>query len=165
VALCWYALYTKSRHENVVRDQLGKKRLEVFLPKVTMPSRRKDRKKMIRVPLFPGYLFVRTDLDTQGHVEILKIPGAVSLVGNTNGPVMVPDEDIESLRILIQSPEVVTGTTLVTGDKVLVVSGPFAGLRGVFTRYKGADRVIVNVDALGQFAGIEIDGSQVKKIF
>jgi len=58
----WYVLHTKSRFENVVNDGLGKKSIEVFLPKITVKSKRRDRKAMIRVPLFPGYLFVKTDL-------------------------------------------------------------------------------------------------------
>ena len=55
----WYALHTKSRFENVVNDGLANKALDVFLPKITVKSQRRDRHKMIRVPLFPGYLFVR----------------------------------------------------------------------------------------------------------
>ncbi len=59
----WYAVHTRSRFENVVNDGLAKKSLDVFLPKVLVRSKRRDRKAMIRVPLFPGYLFVRTGLN------------------------------------------------------------------------------------------------------
>ena len=50
----WYALHTKSRFENVVNEGLAKKTMDVFLPKITVKSRRRDRHKMIRVPLFRG---------------------------------------------------------------------------------------------------------------
>ena len=49
----WYVLHTKSRHESVVNDGLMKKSIEVYLPKVTVRSKRRDRKVTIRVPLFP----------------------------------------------------------------------------------------------------------------
>jgi hypothetical protein len=52
----WYVLHTRSRFENVVHDGLYKKSMEVFLPKIKVPSRRRDRKLMLKVPLFPGYL-------------------------------------------------------------------------------------------------------------
>ena len=78
----WYVLHTKSRFENVVSELLLKKSIEVFLPKITVASRRKDRKKMIRVPLFPGYVFVKTDLAPDHHLDIVKTVGAVKLVGN-----------------------------------------------------------------------------------
>jgi transcriptional antiterminator NusG len=87
----WYALHTKSRFENVVNEGLAKKTLDVFLPKITVKSRRRDRHKMIRVPLFPGYVFVRTDLNPNEHIEILKTTGAVKLIGSARGPVPIAD--------------------------------------------------------------------------
>ncbi len=54
----WYVLHTKSRFENVVNDGLMNKSVEVFLPKIQVRSKRRDRKAMISVPLFPGYIFV-----------------------------------------------------------------------------------------------------------
>jgi transcription antitermination factor NusG len=45
---------------------------------------------------------------------------------------------------------------------VVVVSGPFTGVTGIFVRYKGNDRVVVNIDALGQSAGVEVDEEDVE---
>jgi transcription elongation factor/antiterminator RfaH len=149
----WYALHTKSRFENVVNDGLAKKTLDVFLPKITVKSRRRDRHKMIRVPLFPGYVFVRTDLNPYEHVEILKTTGAVKLIGSARGPVPIADTTIDSLKIMVATDEeVVTGTRFQKGDRVMVVSGPFAGVTGIFSSYRGDGRVVVNIEALGQFA-------------
>lgn len=161
----WYVLHTKSRFENVVNERLLGKSMEVFLPKITVRSKRKDRKKMIRMPLFPGYVFVRTDLNPYEHVEIVKTTGAVRLVGNVSGPVPVPDAKIESLQIMVSADSpVTTGSLFQEGDKVMVVSGPFAGVIGVFSRYQGIDRVIVHVDILGQFAAVEVDAEEVEKL-
>ena len=57
----WYAVWTRSRHEQVVRDQLERKEIAAFLPTITRWSRWKDRKKKIDWPLFPGYCFARFD--------------------------------------------------------------------------------------------------------
>ena len=68
----WYVLHTRSRFESVVNEALMKKTKEVFLPKILVRSTRRDRKAMIRVPLFPGYLFVKTDLEpprASGYTE------------------------------------------------------------------------------------------------
>ena len=59
--IAWYAIWTRSRHEQVVREQLERKQVEAFLPTVTRWSRWKDRKKQIAWPLFPGYCFARFD--------------------------------------------------------------------------------------------------------
>jgi len=159
----WYVLHTKSRFENVVNDGLGRKSIEVFLPKVSVRSKRRDRKAIIRVPLFPGYLFVRTDLAPQSHLEIVKTAGAVRLIGNKQGPLPVPDETVDSLKIMVSADHpVTTGYHLQKGDKVLVVHGPFAGVTGTFIRYGGRGRVIVNIEALGQYAGVEVDEDDIE---
>ena len=153
----WYVLHTKSRFENVVNDGLQRKQIEVFLPKITVRSKRRDRKAMIRIPLFPGYVFVKTDLHPHHHLEIVKTAGAVRLIGSKEGPVPVPAETINSLQIMVSTDlPVSTGNRLQKGDRVMVVSGPFAGVAGTFVRYRGKERVIVNVEALGQYAGVEV---------
>ena len=161
--LLWYVLHTKSRFENVVNDGLTKKSIEVFLPKITVRSKRRDRKAMIRIPLFPGYIFVRTDLAPESHLEVVKTAGAVRLIGSKQGPVSVPEETIDSLKIMVTGDHpVTTGSSLKKGDKVQVVSGPFVGVTGTFIRYGGKGRVVVNIEALGQYAGVEVSEDEIE---
>ena len=161
----WYVLHTKSRHEKVVNDGLLKKSIEVYLPLVTVRSKRRDRKVMIRVPLFPGYIFVRTDLHPNSHLEVVKTAGAVRLIGNKQGPVPVPDETVNSLQIMVESNHLVTtGNRLKSGDRVMVVYGPFAGVVGTFVRHGSKGRVIVNIEALGQYAGVEVNEEDIEII-
>ena len=159
----WYVLHTKSRFENVVYDGLIKKSMEVFLPKIQVRSKRRDRRVMIKAPLFPGYLFVKTDLNPYEHIEIVKTTGAVRLIGNKEGPVPVPEENITSLKIMVAcTNEISTGRQFKKGDKVIVVGGPFAGVTGVFARYRGKSRVIVTIEALGQFAGVDVEENDIE---
>ncbi|MBU0994545.1 MAG: UpxY family transcription antiterminator [Proteobacteria bacterium] len=161
----WYVLHTRSRFENVVNDGLSKKSFEVFLPKVTVKSRRKDRKVMLSVPLFPGYIFVKSSLKPNEHIEIVKTVGAVKLIGNTEGPVPVSDYTIESLQIMVTSNEPInTGARLQNGDEVIVIYGPLAGVKGRFVKYRGNGRIIVNIDALGQHASVNIDEEDVERL-
>lgn len=159
----WYVLHTKSRFENVVNDGLLKKSIEVFLPKVKVKSKRRDRKLMIQVPLFPGYIFVKTDLHPDNHLEIVKTAGAVRLIGSRHGPVPVPDATIESLKIMVASESpITTGYHLKKGDRVMVIGGPFAGITGYFVRYRGKGRVVVNIEALGQHAGVDVGEEDIE---
>ena len=162
---CWYVLHPRSRFENVVHEGLLKKSFEVFLPKMQVKSRRRDRKLMIRVPVFPGYLFVKSDIAPREHVEIVKTIGAVRLLGTKQGPVPVPSETIDSLKILVAADAPIkTGNRLVQGDPVMVVNGLFTGVVGTFVRYRGSGRVIINVDTLGQTAGVEVDEEDVEPV-
>jgi transcription termination/antitermination protein NusG len=161
----WYVLHTKSRFENVVNEGLIKKSIEVFLPKIQVRSKRRDRKAMIRVPLFPGYLFVKSDLNPYKHLEIVKTVGAVRLIGNKDGPIPVPSDTIKSLEIMVGGNNtIITGSRFKKGDRVVVVYGPFTGVIGTFVRYGGKGRVIVNIEALGQFAGAEVSEEDIEKL-
>lgn len=161
----WYVVHTKNRFENVVFESLQKKSIETFLPKILVQSKRKDRRKMIRLPMFPGYLFVKTDLRPVEHLEIVKVSGAVRLIGNKDGPISVPEDVVSSLKIIVASEnKVITGSRFQEGDQVIVVNGPFSGVRGIFSRYKGQGRVVVHIDALGQFAAVEVSEEDVEKM-
>ena len=54
----WYAVHTRSRHEDRACLGLLQKSFHAFLPKMEVWSKRKDRRKKIMIPMFPGYLFV-----------------------------------------------------------------------------------------------------------
>src|SRR5204862_3803125 len=77
-APAWYAVWTRSRHEQVVRDQLERKGLEAFLPTITRWSHWKDRKKQVDWPLFPGYCFVR--FNGAERLPVLKCTGVVNII-------------------------------------------------------------------------------------
>ncbi len=161
----WYVLHTRSRHEAVVFDGLQKKAVEAFLPRVKIRSARRDRKALIHTPLFPGYLFIRTDLQPRNHLEIVKTAGVVRLIGTSQGPVPVPDETIRSLMIMVASERpIATGSSLHPGDRVMVVQGPFAGVTGIFFRYRRQGRVIVHIDTLGQYAAVEVNAEDVEML-
>ncbi|WDP88992.1 MAG: UpxY family transcription antiterminator [Desulfobacter sp.] len=165
--LQWFALLTRSNFEKTVYTSICRKRIEAFLPTMRKPSRRKDRKLMIDWPLFPGYVFVRSTIVPADQLQILKTVGAVRLLGNVKGPIAVPDMQIASLKLLTSaSQDLITGTTvqLKKGDPVMILEGPMAGLRGEFHQHKGQSRVIVKVDLLGQYAGVEVDSDNVEKI-
>ena len=82
----WYAVHTRSRFEQKVHDGILGKSIEVFLPKIQVMSRRKDRRKKILIPLIPGYVFVNTALEPEEYLNILKTVGVVRMVGFKGKP-------------------------------------------------------------------------------
>jgi len=159
----WYVLNTRSRFENVVNDKLTKKSIEVFLPKIRVRSKRRDRKVIISIPLFPGYLFVKTELNPLEHIEILKTVGAVRFLGWASGPVPMPSDIIESLSIMVKADKhILVQKGFKKGDKAIVSSGPFAGVTGNFIRRRGKGRVIINVIILNNYAEIDVDEQDIE---
>lgn len=158
--LRWYALRTKSRHEKLVRDQLGKQGIEPLLPTVKRLSQWKDRKKEIEVPLFSGYCFVRFSQHEKTPVQ--KTTGVVEIVGSGNRPEPIPEQEIEALRRLMTSvlpydPH----PYLHEGMKVEVTRGPLQGVQGILLRKEKRHRLVIGVHLIQQAAAVEIDVNDV----
>ena len=66
--------------------------------------------------------------------------------------------------MVVGEDPVETGTRYRKGDRVMVVEGPFAGVTGAFVRYRGYDRIVVAIEALGQYAAVSVSEGQVEKI-
>ena len=163
---CWYAVYTRSRHEQVVSERLSEKAIETFLPMMERWSQRRDRRKRIRVPLFPGYLFVNALLDNHTWVEILKTDGVVSLLNMNKIPQTIPEKQVLDLKALTGVDQVIDRHPyLRVGDRVRVVNGPLAGVEGFLVREKpNQNRLVVSIDLLGQSVSVELDFCDVERV-
>ena len=157
----WFAVWTKSRHEKLVRDQLQKKDIEVFLPTIGRWSHWKDRKKKIDWPLFPGYCFAR--VDRAERLPVLKCDGVVKIIGNNGEPTPIPDIEIESVRQLIESELAYDSCPLIKeGQMVKVSHGPLKGVVGRLM-HKGAHaRLVLSVDLIQRAVSVEVDAADVK---
>jgi transcription antitermination factor NusG len=161
--LRWYAVWTRSRHEQVVRTQLDDKQVPAFLPTLTKWSRWKDRRKQIEVPLFPGYVFARFDPDQR--LAVLKCSGVVSIVSINGAPAPVPDEEIEGIRTLVTSTLPFDPCpTIRTGTMVEVVHGPLKGVVGRLTRKGTQARLILAVNLIGQGVSVQVDAADVQAL-
>jgi len=157
----WYAVWTRSRHEQVVRTQLDEKHVTAFLPTMTRWSRWKDRKKQIAVPLFPGYVFAR--FEPGERLAVLKCSGVVSIVSFNGEPAPVPDHEIENIRTLVASTLPYDPCpTIKTGTLVEVSHGPLKGVIGRLTRKGSQSRLILSVDLIGQAVSVQVDAADVK---
>jgi transcription antitermination factor NusG len=157
----WFALWTRSRHEQVVREQLEQKRIDVFLPTVTKWSRWKDRKKKIDWPLFPGYCFAR--FNPKDRLPILKCTGVVSIISFEGEPAPIPDFEISGIRQLVESDLAFDPCPMIReGMLVEVVHGPLKGVVGRLMRKSEKARLVLSVDLIGQAVSVEVDAADVK---
>jgi transcriptional antiterminator NusG len=157
----WYAIWTRSRHEQVVREQLERKGMEAFLPTITKWSRWKDRKKQIDWPLFPGYCFAR--FDSTDRLPVLKCTGVVNIVSFDGDIAAIPEQEIDGIRRLVQSDLQFDPCPLIReGMMVEVTHGPLKGVFGRLVRKGAHARLILSVDLIGQAVSVEVDASDVK---
>ena len=162
----WYALHTRSRFEQKVYDGISGKSLEVFLPRVQVMSRRKDRRKKILVPLLPGYVFVHFDMNPETYWDIVKTTGVVRMIGFEGKPVAAREEEIASLMILDGTDRTVQNRAYMSrGDRVMIMEGPFKGLVGFYLRHKGqSKKVVVSIELLHRSLAVELEDWALEKI-
>lgn len=158
----WFAVWTRSRHEQLVHDQLVEKGIEAFLPTITRISRWKDRTKRIKWPLFAGYCFAR--FDPEERLPVLKCNGVANIVSFGEKPAPIPESEIESLRLLMTSDLQYDPCPFIQeGAMVEVVRGP---LRGVFGRLIRKDaphaRLVLSVDLIQQAVSVNVDVADVR---
>lgn len=157
----WFAIWTRSRHEQVVREQIETKGLEAFLPTIPRWSRWKDRRKKIDWPLFPGYCFAR--FDPAERLSVLKCSGVVSIVSFNGDIAPIPDLEIDSIRRLVTSELQYDPCPLIReGTMVEVVHGPLRGVVGRLLRKGAHARLVLAVDLIGQAVSVEVDAADVR---
>ena len=159
----WYAVSTRSRHEKTVAEQLVQKSVDHFLPLYETIRNWKNGRFKVRLPLFPGYLFVHIPLSER--LQVLQVPGVVRLVGFNGGPVALPPAEIETIRdALTKGVHAHPHLYLKTGSRVRIKSGPMEGLHGILLRRKGKLRMVVSVDLIMRSIAVDVDASEVEPI-
>ena len=157
----WFAIWTKSRHEQVVRTQLEQQAIEAFLPTVARWSRWKDRKKKVDWPLFPGYCFAR--FDPEQRLTVLKCGGVVNIVSIEGEPARIPEHEIHAIRQLVESDLAYDPCPLIREGMMVEVShGPLKGVVGRLARKNDKARLVLSVDLIGQAVSVEVDAADVK---
>jgi transcription antitermination factor NusG len=157
----WYALHTKSNCEAKVAACFRAFDVEIFLP--DYPSRRQwnDRVKIVRLPLFPGYLFSRFQKKLPS--ALLGAPGLAYIVGFADGPAPIPEREIESVRRLVDNGLGVCGCPMLrAGRRIRMRSGPLKGLEGRLEKIKSQFRIVISVELLCRSISAEVDPDAVE---
>jgi len=156
----WRVLWTHSNCEQLVHEQLAAKNFELFLPTVEMWVRRGGVRRLSRVPLFRGYLFLRHGIDTAAYVEVCKARGLVRVLGERWDQLdAVPDPEIEAIKRLVRSGlPMLPHSYLQEGQRVRITRGPLADVEGILVRVnpkKGL--LVVSVNLLRRSVAVQLD--------
>ncbi len=159
----WWALYIRHQHEKNVAEMLCAKGFEVFLPLYRSQRRWNDRVKLLSLPLFPGYLFVRSRHDRQPRASTT--PGIHMILSIGDHAAIIPEAEIQAIRRTIEGPfRVEPHPYLKCGDKVRVKRGALEGVVGILVRKKNLCRLVLSVDMLERSVGVEIDAADVEPV-
>jgi transcription antitermination factor NusG len=156
----WLVLRTRSHHENIVERSLEQKQIRAYLPKRRVVRRWKDRRTVLEMPLFPGYVFVQPEEDQ--FEKLRTVRGSCGFVVQGSRPAAMPEKELEAVRILVRSgAELDVDPRLIPGQKVEIIAGPFMGLEGELIRVKSQQRLVINAHVVGSSVSVEVDSNTI----
>jgi transcription antitermination factor NusG len=159
----WFALETRSRHEKKVLALLEAKGVETFLPLLSQLHRWSDRRKLVQVPLFPGYLFVRHDGTTDARLRALQTRGIVGFVGSGGQGLPIPDKQIEDIQTVLASHAPCTlFPFLRAGQRVRIRGGCLDGIEGILVARNEDRSLVISVEPILQSLAIRIEGYEIE---
>jgi transcriptional antiterminator NusG len=156
----WRVLWTHSNCEQLVHDQLATKGFELFLPTVDAWCRRGGVRRLARLPLFRGYLFLHHAMDRTSYVEVCKARGLVRVLGERWDELdIVADAEIETIQRLVSSGlPMLPHPYLREGDRVRITRGALAGVEGILVRmHPKKGLLVVSVNLLRRSVAVRLD--------
>ena len=164
----WYVAYTRVNQEFLIKKKLDELGIENFLPLEEQVRDTPLGRKIIRVLLIHGMIFIRTDKVTSFSLineYSLNIVYLRDLEGRRS--LIVPDKQMEDFMFLLDfSPDgiEILNKDLKRGDRVRVIKGPLQGLMGELVRLRGHKRVVIRLEGVVSIATSYIPGSFLERI-
>lgn len=161
----WYAVQTRSRHEKIVARHLEGQGFATFLPITIQLRQWSDRRKLVELPLFPGYTFVRMVYQPEQRLRVLGTEGIVAFVGMHGQGVPIPDQQIEYIQTLLTAEVPFESYPfLKVGQRVRICSGSLDGTEGILVGQESDRRLVISVELIQRSVSIRVQGYEVEPI-
>jgi len=149
----WYIAKVKPQKEGSLTSFLGQWGIEVFYPKIVLPGQ-----SGVRKALFPNYVFCRLDPESGVWPVARWAPGMSYFLNHDGQPTPLPDMMVQGLKQRVEDWNQPGGKRcLQEGSRVVILSGPFSGLEGIFQRYvPSRERCQILLDAVGRLGTVEL---------
>jgi len=162
-AASWFAIQTRSRHEKMVVRQLEQSGVESFLPISTEVRNWSDRRKLVQLPLFPGYAFVHIPYSPQERLRVRQTEGVVGFVGKNGQGIPIPASQIDDIKqVLASDLSFRSHPFLQVGQRVRVKGGSLDGVEGILVAENGDQSIVISVDPIQRALSIRIQGYELE---
>ena len=158
----WHVVYTRSRAEKKVKDELAFKNIECFLPVQKKLRQWKDRKKWVDMPLISGYCFV--NISRKEYDEVLQTDNVVCYVTFEGKAAIIPEQQINGLKQMLKQNDFeieVSHEKFQPGKKVEIIEGPLVGIKGELVSVRGKNKFILRIEQINSSFTIEIQATRL----
>lgn len=153
----WYALYTKSRAEKKVLNQLTLMGIHAYLPLKRELRQWSDRKKWVESPIISSYIFIQ--IHSSDYNRVFEVPGVVAYVSHKGKAISIPDEQIDAMRRTIENKLnfSVETDSIKKGQVVTVTTGPLKGVTGKVLEVRGERKLYMQISKIGYTLVVNLD--------
>jgi len=170
----WYIVHVYSGHENKVKVNLekrieymnmGEKIFRVEVPQKTVTQIKAGKKSEKEEKIFPGYVLVEMIMDDDSWYVVRHTAGVTKFVGSAKKPIAAKDSEIKKIIHRSQAQVQKVQLDVKAGDKVRIISGPFADFVGDITEvYPDKSKLRANVSIFGRETPVELEYKQIQKL-
>lgn len=163
--LAWYAIQTMPKHERKVAGELERKGLHTFLPLIPSTRQWSDRRRVLDLPLFPGYVFVHMSPTPHLRISVLRTSSVTGFVGVRGMGIPIPENQIAAVEsILEQKLQCRPFPFLNIGQRVRIRGGSLEGIEGILTEIKGDLSLVISVELIHRSLAIRVAGYRIEPI-
>ena len=163
--LRWYAVVSRSRHEKLAAAALTNTGITAFLPVVSEMHSWSDRRQLVDVPLFPGYVFVQIPNSPEAQLSVLKTSGVIQFVGNRYGAVSITDKEISDVRtVLGQKLGCSPHPFLRLGQRVRIRGGALDGVEGVLVGRDSDSKLVITIELIQRSLAVSVYNIDVEPV-
>ncbi|WP_297095279.1 UpxY family transcription antiterminator [uncultured Draconibacterium sp.] len=161
----WHVIYTRSRAEKKVLQELLASDIECFLPMQKQLRQWKDRKKWVETPLIPGYCFV--NITRKEYDQVLQLTNVVYYITFERKAAIVSQKEIDAMRTLLQQFDFEVDVTMENfepGKLVEVIEGPMVGLKGELIESRGKNKFALRIEQINTSFLVEIPAAYLSAL-
>ncbi len=162
----WNVIYTYPNSEKKIHSELIRLNIEAYLPTQKVVRQWHDRKKKIEVPLFPNYLFIKTQRESMWRV--MSVNGVVRFLIQDGQPAFVSENEIGLIKKLVDKYgdyiEVSTDLHIAAGEKVIIKHGPLAGIEGTLSSQRGSKVFIIELTAINKKIIVNVPAHSIERV-
>lgn len=163
--MSWYLIHSKPRQEHIALENLERQLYPCYLPLFRVEKIRRGEVSVSQEPLFPRYLFVQLDTDSQSRswAPIHSTRGVARLVRFGSEPARVSEELVAQLREG-EARSASVQRLFEPGQAVRIACGPFAGVEGIFQLADGQRRAMVLIEMLSRPVSMSVDPADLRAL-
>lgn len=153
--MSWYALFVETGRETIIQKWIqlffDKSICYSLVPKRRLTEKKQGKKYQIVRTMFPGYVFINTDMCIEYYYKLAEIPRLIRILNNGTYYTQIEEYEMAPILKLVGDSNIVDySKVFILDSKVFIKDGPLQGMEGIIRRVdKRQGRAQVILELMG----------------